>query len=213
MSGLFNIDSPFWRFLTKVTNLMILNILFVICCIPIITIGASISALYSVTFKLAANEEGSIHQDFFKSFKSNFKQATIIWVILLIIGVFLFFDFQIIRLLVSGKLYIILLIALCIIAILYAAIFSYIFPLQCKFENTTRNLFKNAFLISFMHLVPGTLIVVFLNVAPLLLMYYKTVYFFQFTPVILLLMFACIAYFNSKLLSIIFAYYTPAKEE
>lgn len=98
---LFCRDSPLWRALTKVVDLIWLNILFVICCIPVFTVGAALSAMYSVTLKMCVNEEGAISQDFFKAFRENFKQATILWGIMLGIGIFLIADFLMVPLLGS----------------------------------------------------------------------------------------------------------------
>lgn len=79
MSNFFNMDNGLFRALGKLADLMLLNILFLVCSLPIFTIGASFTAMYYVTLKLAENEEGYTPGAFLKSFKQNFKQATIIW--------------------------------------------------------------------------------------------------------------------------------------
>ena len=89
MSNFFNMDNGLFRALGKLADLMLLNILFLVCSLPIFTIGASFTAMYYVTLKLAENEEGYIARGFLKSFKQNFKQATIIWLILLFFGIVL----------------------------------------------------------------------------------------------------------------------------
>lgn len=94
MGSFFNMDSPVMRFLSRLCDLMILNILCLICCIPIVTIGASITALYSVTLKMVKGEDSYIAKGFFKGFRQNFKISTIIWLILLVIGALLAFDFR-----------------------------------------------------------------------------------------------------------------------
>ena len=83
------------RFLNKFNlfgDLFVLNVYFFVTCLPIITIGASLTALYTVTNKLVRNEEGAIRTEYFKSFKSNFKQATIIWLIDIFCIIFLMFQ-------------------------------------------------------------------------------------------------------------------------
>ena len=87
LSGLFNYDNPVWRFIGKFFDILILNILWMVCSIPIFTIGASTTAVYYVTLKLVRDEEGSTVKAFFKSFRENFKQATAIWIVLLIAGI------------------------------------------------------------------------------------------------------------------------------
>ena len=81
MGALFNLENPVWNFMGKVADLVILNLLALICSIPIVTIGASWTAMYYVTIKIVRKEEGYIIRDFFRSFKENFKQATIIWLL------------------------------------------------------------------------------------------------------------------------------------
>ena len=95
MGNLFNLDSGFSKFMNRVSDLFLLNILWVICSIPIITIGASTTALYSVNLNLLSENEGHITKAFFKAFKENFKKSTAIWLIVLltstILGVNLIF--------------------------------------------------------------------------------------------------------------------------
>ena len=83
LSGLFNYDNPVWRFIGKFWDVLILNVLWLVCSIPIVTIGASTTAMYYVTLKLARDEDGYTIRSFFKSFKENFRQATVIWLIFL----------------------------------------------------------------------------------------------------------------------------------
>ena len=84
MGKIFNYDSKFFAGMTKVSDTIIINILFVICSIPIVTIGASITALYSVSMKITRDEDIYAAKEFIKQFKQNFKQSTIIWIILLV---------------------------------------------------------------------------------------------------------------------------------
>ena len=79
MRSFFDLDNPFIQFLNRLTDVVILNVICLICCIPIVTIGTSITALHYVTMKMARNEEGYIVRDFFKSFRENFRQSAIIW--------------------------------------------------------------------------------------------------------------------------------------
>ena len=69
MSEFFNPDSPIMRFITKIANSIYLNILWFVCCLPVVTIGASTTALFYVTLKMAKNEEGNMTAAFFHSFQ------------------------------------------------------------------------------------------------------------------------------------------------
>ena len=129
MNGLFNLDSPIMRFLSKVCDLMILNVMCIICCLPIVTAGASITALYTITMKMVRGEESYIFKGFLKAFKENFKQSTIIWLIMAVLGIFVFVDYQAASLLPENmsNLFRILIGAL---IIFYLMVLSYIFRCQ-----------------------------------------------------------------------------------
>ena len=68
MNSFINPDNPVMQFITKIVTSVYLNILWFICCIPIFTIGASTTALFYVTEKMAKNEEGNVTSAFFRSF-------------------------------------------------------------------------------------------------------------------------------------------------
>ena len=84
--GLFNYDNPVWSFIGKLGDLVLLNLLWVICCIPVFTAGAATTAVYYVTLKLVRDDDGSTIKSFFHSFTQNFKQATAIWLMILVAG-------------------------------------------------------------------------------------------------------------------------------
>ncbi|MBQ9926707.1 MAG: YesL family protein [Lachnospiraceae bacterium] len=145
MGRIFDLDSPVMNFLNKMADLIGLNLLAAICCIPIFTIGASMTALHYVALKIVRNEEGYIVKGFFKSFKENFKQATIIWLILLAVMFILLGD--LIIFIYSGInfpswLKIVLLVA----AILIVFATMHVFPLLSRFENSVKNTYKNSLL-------------------------------------------------------------------
>ena len=92
MDRLFNMDNKFFTVMGRVADLIMLNVVFLICCLPIVTIGASLTALHYVTLKMARNEESYIIRSFFKSFKQNFKQSTLIWILMAAVAVFLYME-------------------------------------------------------------------------------------------------------------------------
>ncbi len=160
---LFNLDSPVMVFLTKVANLMILNLLTLICSIPIITIGPAVTALYYVTIKMARGDDPYIVKSYFKSFKENFKQATIIWVVMLALIIVLVLDWEVVTLMMDGNAAKIMKIVLGVVTIFFVLTGLYIFPVLSRFENTIRQTVKNAFLISIMSLPKSIVIVVVLT--------------------------------------------------
>ena len=80
----FNYDSPFWSFMSRIADLVIVNILWLVFCIPVFTIGASTAAMYRVTLNLVRGEGGGVVRSFWASFKLNFKQGVLLFLILLI---------------------------------------------------------------------------------------------------------------------------------
>lgn len=211
MSNFFSMDSPLWRALTKVADLIWLNILFIVCCIPVFTLGAALSAMYSVTLKMTVNEEGSISQCFFKAFRQNFKQATILWLILLVFGVFIILDFLVVPFM-GGILYEIAFWFLCVIGVLYIMVFSFSFPLQSKFENSVKRTLMNALLLSFFHLFPTTIVVSLLTAVPGLIVYFVPSLILTVLPLVVLILFSGIAFLNSKLLMPVFRRYIDMQE-
>ena len=97
MGRFFNLDSPVMVALTKMADLIIVNLLAFFCCLPIITVGASMTALHYVVLKIVRDEECYIVKSFFKSFKENFKQATGIWLIEVVLIIIFAADFWVIR--------------------------------------------------------------------------------------------------------------------
>ena len=151
MDRFFSMDNKFFTFMGKVADLCILNIVCLICCIPIVTAGASITAMFFVTMKMVKNEESYIIKSFFKSFRQNFKQATVINLIMLAVAAILYVDLRIVNQMgqpISQILHVIFL----AFTVLYAMVFMYIYPVLAKFYNSTRNTFINAVLMSVRHL-------------------------------------------------------------
>ena len=136
--------------LNRIGDLIILNLLTIICCIPIITIGASMTALYSVTLKMAKNEEGKVVSGFFNAFRENFKQATILWLIGGGTMVLLAADIYVCRY-IGGTPGMIMKGSLLALLVFVAMIVMYLFPVLARFENTTKNTAKNAALFSMSH--------------------------------------------------------------
>ena len=79
MRSIFNLDSPIMSFLSRVGDLVWLNLLTLLCCIPVVTAGAAFTALHYVSIKMVRNEEGYLTRNYFKSFRQNFIQATLLW--------------------------------------------------------------------------------------------------------------------------------------
>ncbi len=145
-----NIDSPFFRFMGKLGDMVALNFLWFVCCLPIITAGASTTALFYTARKLSSDEFLGVRREFFHSFKQNFKQGLVVWLIL-----FLTLALCVADLAIgfgtpgaSGSLFRGI---GAVLLILWAAVSGYAFPLLARYEYTTRQLFSGAFFMCFAH--------------------------------------------------------------
>lgn len=163
MKKLFSLDNPVLRFLDKMADLIILNLLFVVCSIPVITLGASATAMCYVTLKMRDEEEGSVFRSFFKAFRQNFVQATLIWIILAALAGFLVVDHLLIRDL-EGSGYQVIRVLLPICAVLWGTVTLYVFFIQARFQNTIPNTLRNALTLAIVN-APRCLLAVAIPVA------------------------------------------------
>lgn len=149
----FSYESKFSQLLLKLSYACYLNLLWFLCSIPIITMGAATTALYYSCLKLIRDEEGHVSATFFRAFRENFKQATVLWLILLGVGLFLGADGYILyhlRQSSTGTLAVIWTVILAVViaaAVLYVIVLEYVFPLLASVSNTNRAMLKNSFLI------------------------------------------------------------------
>ena len=195
----------------RVADIFILNVLCVLCCIPIITAGASLTATFYVAMKMVRNEESYIVKDFFKSFKQNLKQATVIHLILLVVLIVLGLDINIVRNL-DGTLSDVLTMIFMAFGIIFVFIFLYVYPVLAKFYNTTKNTFVNALLLSIRHL-PYTVIMIIISALPFAVLFIpNTQLMFGLLTVIILIAPACVVYSNSCFFVKIFDNYIPKEE-
>lgn len=164
-------NSPFLQVLGKLSDIVFCNIMFVLFSIPIVTIGASAAALYSCMQKLIDDREDDlVVRDFWRAFKTNFLQATAIWLICLVVfAVLTIFYFVTSSMLdVLGRVY---LVPFFLISFLFLCGFQYLFPIQARYKLKIRDTIKNAYLLSLAAL-PWTILSIVLTVASLFLTFY-----------------------------------------
>ena len=206
MDNLFEYDNKFFEVLGKITDIIILNLLCIISCLPIITIGASVTATYFVALQMVRNEETYIIREFIKGFKENFIFSTKVWSIILIIGLVLSFDFYISRLILNEYMRITLQFILTIVSIIFIFLLTYVFPIISKFENTIKNTMINSILISIQHL-PKTIFMVFINLSPIIFTLILSNYWGHILFFYTVMGFASITYINSMFFNKIFEKY------
>lgn len=155
---LFSYDSKFSQIMLKLCYGCYLNLLWLVCSLPVFTAGAATAALYDVTLRLAREEDPPVTTRFFKAFRENFRQATILWLILLGIGALLGADGYILYHLyksTAGMVSVICTLGLALIivaAIAYVIVLIYVFPLVASVKNTNFAMLKNALLIGIHYL-------------------------------------------------------------
>ena len=190
---IFDLDSPLMNVLNKMADLMWLNILTLIGCIPIITAGAAFTSMHYVALKIVRNEESYITRSFFKSFKTNFRQATLIWLMILLIAAVLGGDYYIIT--KSGiQFSSVLVVLIMAAAVLVICTTLYVFPVLAKFDNTIMGTIRNAFIMSILQL-PKTLVMLVMAFFPLIIYLVSL----RLIPIIFLFGFSLPAYASAML--------------
>lgn len=201
-----NYDSRFSRVLNRLTELILLNFIFILTCLPILTIGASVTALYSTALKMARNEEGYIFQGYFKDFAANFKQATAFWLIELL----LYFQLHVLSVAAAvngGYMIQIYTVITWVLGILYSIYFLFVFPLTATFQNTFFRIAKNAFVMIISHL-PWVLAAYLIVAIPLAVSFGINTKILQFAMLFWILIgFALVTFLSSFCLNRIFERY------
>jgi uncharacterized membrane protein YesL len=132
--------------MSALTNVFVLSMCWLLCSIPIVTIGASTVAVFDVTLKMVDDEEGYVAKQFFKAFKANLKQGIILEIITLVCAYVVWMDFQIFNALEDGS--IIVLIAGVVAAFVFIFSLAYAYPLTARYVNSVPRILKNSFRIS-----------------------------------------------------------------
>ena len=206
LAGLFNYDNPVWRFIGKLWDVLVVNILWIICSIPVVTAGASTTAMYYVTLKLARDEDRYTIRSFFKSFKENFKQATAIWLIFLLTGMLLAFDvYYFIKMAAPSSLRTIMISVFVAMIFIWSAMFTYVFPLQARFYNPVKRTIFNSFFMSIRHMF-HTIGMLAVDAAILFLSV-------TYIPQLSIFGVALVAFFNSYMLNSVFSKYMPKEQK
>jgi len=196
MGKFFRLDSPFMVFLSRMTDLVILSLLWVVCCLPIITIGPSSAALYYVALKIVRGEEPKVSSAFFYGFRKNFKQGVALNLIFIVLGTVLFWDYFIMSA-VEGAYGTVSSVIFFVMGIWLLCIMFYAYPMQAQFYNTVKQTLINAAQLS-MRKFSTTVLVFALNMAPVLLLLYATEIFVWTSPVWALVAPGVIAFICAK---------------
>ena len=162
--NIFEEGSPFQRFLNKVADLLILNLVTLVMCVPIITIGAALTAMHYVLLKMVRGEEGYIVKSFFRSFKREFGQATILWILFVALGALMASN-MVLVLEGTGHYPIWLPSSILVAAVLELIIMIYTFALLSRFDNSVYHTLLNAVTLTFSEL-PRSLAMAVITLTP-----------------------------------------------
>ncbi len=195
MKDLFNLNSRLMQGLAMVTNLVALNILWLLCCIPVFTAGAATVELYHTIFQYHTQQDDAIFRPFFRAFRANFKQSTILWLAsLLLIGLLVF---DIVYLVSWGKGTAVLFLLIVVTAVVLG-MQVHLFPLIARFNMTARALIRTAVSLVVLHL-PTTLLALILNMAPFAVFAYDPMLFLRSGVLWIGVWFSLVAYLNGKM--------------
>ncbi|HBI59746.1 MAG TPA: hypothetical protein DDY31_00795, partial [Lachnospiraceae bacterium] len=156
--NLFHPDNPVMRFLSRIFDLILLNLLFVFSCIPIVTIGASLSAIYQILFKIIDKKDPYIFKGYIKAFRENFKPATLIWILTVLAGAGIYLALFAINA-KSGQNLELLQIPIWILVFIIVSVATYAFPLLSRYQCSIKQLIINAFVLSIGN-IPATVIII-----------------------------------------------------
>ncbi|MGN0362285.1 MAG: YesL family protein [Bilifractor sp.] len=162
MDKFFNMDGPVMRGLSRIFDLVLLNLVTLLCALPVVTAGASLCAMHSVLLKMVRNEESYIVRSFFKAFKENFKQATGMWALYLFFGGLIALYWSLLKSFGNSQMVFRVIIAALVFLLL--SHMSYSFVLIARFENTFGQMVRNAFALTVGYL-PRTLGMVAIHAA------------------------------------------------
>lgn len=206
MRNLFTADSPLMRFLGRFADFMLLNLLFVFTSIPLVTLGASVTALNATAIKQVKGDDESLIADYFDAFKQNFRQSTAIGLIagglLLVLAAW----YVVIDNLNINELFRLLLwIAFSFVTFRVALMLLWVFPYHAVFADDIRTVFRNARLMSLRHLPSSLMMAVVLGLPIVVTVFYPQ--FVGYGLLWLLVGFAALAYANATFFVRIFASY------
>ncbi|MDO4942979.1 MAG: YesL family protein [Lachnospiraceae bacterium] len=203
LNKIFNSDNPFWQSMNTVFDLFVVNTLWLICCIPIVTIGPATVALFYALILRAQGLDGYISRDFFRSLKQNLKQGIILGLIVTLTGAFLAFDMYLCY--KSGRgIFTFFLFFFGVLFVFWAFTSLYAFPILARFERKTSEILVWAFTLSIKNL-PMTVMMLFVTIAGLWLCH--------ILPALIFIIFALIVQFCAPVMASIFKPFIPVEED
>lgn len=208
MGNIFRWDSPVVQKIAMAGNLVILNILWILCSLPIITAGAATTALYYVIFQYQTAEETAVIKPFFRAFVKNFKHSTLLWIPSLIIMAILVLDVRYMFAYGTSTLVGIVIFVVCAVFLMVQA---HLLPQLARFETKLKNVIQNGVLLTILHM-PSSLMMAVLNVLPIVIVLLFPLQFMRWLLLWVGLWFSLAAYLNGRMLLKIWAKHMSQEE-
>ena len=164
-----NENSLFNIIFNNLGDIIIANLLFILCSIPLITIGPALTALYHCTLRsIKGNNPGTV-KTFFRAFKESFRQSVLVWILFLVILAVLVLNIRFLLSQDSSASQMLVYLSMAVTA--FAVIgFLYIFPVIAAFSNSLKNLLRNSYIFAFMHF-PSTILIAVVTILPMYMTY------------------------------------------
>ena len=210
MQSLFSLDSPIMRCMSRVADLVILNLLLLLTSLPILTIGPSLAAMYTVLFRLGTPKEQGLLRSYFRAFAENFWQSLVLWLLVVVCIGITGVDIWVLYRLSSPLRYLYLAAGALMVVFLLAG--SYVFPLISQFRAGNLATLKNALVLSIGYL-PRSLAIVALHLLPLGMLLLAPYLFLQIGFLWIFFYFAGAGYLTRLLLKKVFQPYLPEESE
>ena len=200
---LFDNDSPIMSFLARVADLVILNVLWLLCCLPVVTAGASTTAMYHVVRHLQEESISSVTRDFFRSFKSDFRQATPVYLLLLIPTAAVVMNAWILSAQSSDVVPVYVRAIWMVSALMLTFVVSFVYPVMAYFDDTVWKTLRTAAVLAVAKL-PRTVLISAINLLPIIMLFVSLPFFLRSSIFWLLIGGSLTAYLNMLILRPVF---------
>ena len=152
MKQLFDLNNPVMRFIIKLFDCMLLSVLWVVFSLPVFTMGAASTALYSAVYHHIRREEDYLWHSFYSAFRENFKRSTLAWLPMLLMFLFLIYDVLALRALIRaghpmGRLFGVIVALLCVAAVWAAYLAAYC----ARFQGGVKDMLRFSFYLLMAH--------------------------------------------------------------
>ena len=208
----FSYDGPFFRLLEKISDLFIVNLLTLALFVPVITGGAALTAAHKVMQNMVTDNDQPVFKTFFKTFFSEFKHATVVWLIALALLAILIYNMTIVYVTFSGTLQFVLYLMLAVAATLFLGTGCFAFPMIARYENTLKEHLRNSLLLAVSNL-PKTFVMLVMYLAPVIILLLSIEVFFRVSIFWLMIGISLTVYCTTRMIYPVFQKLEEPSEE